>query len=190
MQEHHDTAIKYLRQNLQEYRMPPSLPPAPQSKPRRVPKRTLIANPNTPPDPVMHKRALPAAFSILTRSVKRADPTRCSVRIPAPSPALATPLAPHGHGTGSYSQLAGTLDLYKGYKDAPDLITPGPAGETTSPARLRYIQQRSTPPHIAVPPPASRDSEVPNYCYELMQCVYARIHYCLNLSSNVLRTTH
>ena len=30
----------------------------------------------------------------------------------------------------------------------------------------------------------------PSHCYELLQSVHARIHHCLNLGSNALRTTH
>ncbi len=62
-QEHHDTAIAYLR-------IRPSPAPTPRSNPRRAPKRKNTAGSTTLSDHTIHKWALPAASSVIAQSAK------------------------------------------------------------------------------------------------------------------------
>ena len=64
-----NTAIKFLHQILQQYRLLPSSPPTP--KPRRAPKLKSMNRSSTLPNSVSHKRALQTTASVLTRSMKR-----------------------------------------------------------------------------------------------------------------------
>ena len=158
MQEHHDTAIKYLRKFLQECRVLLSPPPVPRSKPRRVPKRTLIANPNIPADPAMHRRALPAAFSTVTRSEKRSRSDQMLCQNPSAQSSSGSPPCP----ARPWDRLIFTIGRHTGSVRRVQRLTrsrhTGTRGRDNK-LRPSSLQERSTPPHVAVPPPASRESD-------------------------------
>ena len=158
MQEHHDTAIKYLRNFLQKYRVLPSPPPLPRSKLRRAPKRTLIASPNIPPDPAIYKRALPAAFSIVTRSEKRTRSDQMLCQNPSAQSSSGSPPYP----ARPWDRLIFTIGRHTGsVRRVPRRTRSQHTGTRGRDNKLRpsLPQQRSTPPHVAVPPPASHESD-------------------------------
>ncbi len=155
MQQHHDTAIAYLRRILQQYRVLPSPSPTPRSKPRRAPQRGNTAGLPTPPDPTSHKRALPATPSVITRSVKRAGTNRmlCQPASPCPDSAPCTVrpwdrlIFSIGKNTGSMRRLKRRTRSDHTKLRAQD-----------SAVHLPSSPQRSTAPHTVPPPPASHTS--------------------------------
>ncbi len=155
MQEHHNTAITYLRKILQQYQVLPSPSPTPRSKPRRAPKRKNTAGLSSPPDPTSHKRALPATPSAITRSVKRAKIGRVLYQNPTASPDSAPcTVRPWDRLIFSIGKNTGSVRRLKRRtrSDHTELR------EQDRALHLPSTTQRNTRPHTPPPPPAAHMS--------------------------------
>ena len=149
MQEHHDTAIKYLHQILQQYRVLPSSPPTP--KPRRAPKLKSMNRSSALPNSVSHKRAIPTTASILTRSMKRARIDHTLGRHPgassSPAPSTARSwdrlIFSVGRTTGSIRRVKRRTTSDHNEDSGQD-----------STLRPSLPQQHDAQPHTTVSPPA------------------------------------
>ena len=149
MQEHDNTAINYLHQILQEYRVLPSFPPTP--KPRRAPNLKSMNRSNTLPNPVSHKRGLPATASIFQRSMKRARTDHTLDQHPGASSGPAPSTAQ------SWERLIFTVGRTTGSVRRVKRRTRSDHNEDRrqdSTLRPSLPHQHDAQPHTAVPPPA------------------------------------
>ena len=149
MQEHHDTAIRYFHQILQDYRVLPPSPPTP--KPRRAPKLKSMNRSNTLPNPMSHKRALPATASVLTRSMKHAR-TDCTL---GQHPSASSSPAPST--ARSWDRLIFTVGRTTGSTRTVKRRTRSDHNKDRgqdSTLRPSLPRQHDARPHTAVSPPA------------------------------------
>ena len=170
MQEHHDTAIKYLHQILQEYRVLPSSRPTP--KPRRAPKLKSMNRSNTLPNPMSNKRAQPGTASVPTRSMKRArtdrtlgqHPGACSGPAPSTARSWDRLIFKVGRTTGSIRRVKRRTRSDHNEDRGQD-----------STLRPSSPQQHDSQPHTDVSPPALLGTNCNTTQYRLLQSVLVEI---------------